>query len=93
MSQGESQLFTLLYAFPAMPTIELFTWRVPHRLKAGVTYLTRYKMTREEAQTRHPGALCVESSRELREVPDGLAGHGAAAAIVAAGGSGHQQWK
>lgn len=66
--------------------IELFTFRVPRPLKPGKTYLTRWKMTRAEAAENHPGAECVESSREVRNVDDGSYGPSYGALIAEAGG-------
>jgi hypothetical protein len=52
----------------AMRPIEFFTWLLPSR-EIGTPAASRYMMTREQAAA-YPGAVCIESSREVRMVPD-----------------------
>ncbi|AMM22977.1 hypothetical protein [Variovorax sp. PAMC 28711] len=54
-----------------MPEAEYFTFTLPRdpwRKKPGPS---PFKMTREEAQHRYPGAVAIESTREVRQIGDG----------------------
>ena len=52
-----------------MRPIEFFTWLLPPKEVGAKPIESRYKMTREQAAA-YPGAVCMESSREVRMVPD-----------------------
>lgn len=57
----------------SMKEVEFFRWMLPPdawRKKPGPS---SYKMSREEAQKRHPGAEPILSTRELRSCPETLA--------------------
>jgi len=69
-----------------------FTFRVPDPVRPGRTYLTRYKLTIEEAAERFPGAV-PEGPGEPQPVGNPDVTHGAASEIVRLGGSGHDRWK
>lgn len=56
-----------------MPT-EYFTFRVPNPLKPGRTYLTRYKLTVQEAALRYPGAVPEPGSKEVRQIGGNIDG-------------------
>lgn len=53
-----------------MKEVEFFTWQLPPdiwRKKGGPS---TFKMTREDAARRYPGAEPILSSREVRPVPE-----------------------
>jgi hypothetical protein len=52
-----------------MRPVEFFTWMLPVDGSGGPPSESRYKMTREQA-VAYPGAMCLESTREVRMVAD-----------------------
>ena len=52
-----------------MRPVEFFTWVLPSDEAGAQPRESRDKMTREQAAA-YPGALCIESSREVRMLPD-----------------------
>lgn len=52
-----------------MRPVEFFTWLLRSDEAGAKPRESRYKMTREQAAA-YPGALCIESSREVRMLPD-----------------------
>ncbi|MDQ0571467.1 hypothetical protein QFZ42_003301 [Variovorax paradoxus] len=53
-----------------MKQVEFFTWNLPPdiwRKKGGPS---SYKMSREDAEKKHPGATPILSSREVRRMPE-----------------------
>lgn len=53
-----------------MREVEIFTWNLPPdiwRKKGGPS---SFKMSREEAERKHPGATPILSSREVRRLPE-----------------------
>ena len=52
-----------------MRPVEFFTWLLPNALVGGQPTESRYKLTRQQAAA-YPGAVCIESTREVRMLPD-----------------------
>jgi len=52
-----------------MRPIEFFTWLLPAKDAGARPTESRYKMTREQAAA-YPGAVCIETSREVRMLAD-----------------------
>ena len=52
-----------------MRPVEFFTWLLPNELVGGRPTESRYKLTRQQAAA-YPGAVCVESTREVRMLSD-----------------------
>jgi len=51
------------------PLTEYFLWYVPDE-RTGKLQLTKYKLTRADAERAFPGAVPDLSSREVRDVPE-----------------------
>lgn len=74
-----------------MADIELFFWLLPPRKPGGKPRRTTYRLTREEAAERFPGATPALSTLQVRQVygtrdEAQAAGGNIGAGIVAAGG-------
>lgn len=52
-----------------MRPVEFFTWLLPSERAGGQQAESREKMTRQQAAA-YPGAICIESTREVRMLPD-----------------------
>ncbi|MDO6385561.1 hypothetical protein [Uliginosibacterium sp. 31-12] len=50
--------------------IILYSFRYPDPIKPGRLVKSRYKATRDDILSRHPGAIIDEESAEMREAPD-----------------------
>lgn len=53
-----------------MRTDTFWLWRTPDPRRPGRLRVTAWRMTESEALARWPGAVRVEGSAELREVPE-----------------------
>ena len=53
-----------------MKEVEFFNWQLPPDIWRKKGGKSSYKMTREEAARRYPGAEPILSSREVRPVPE-----------------------
>jgi hypothetical protein len=53
-----------------MKLTEFFYWWLPPDAWSKKPRLSKWKMTRDEAEKRHPGATPDLSSREVRECPE-----------------------
>jgi hypothetical protein len=51
------------------PLTEYFLWYIPDE-RTGELQLTKYKLTRADAERAFPGAVPDLSSREVRDVPE-----------------------
>lgn len=53
-----------------MKRVEFFTWMLPPDPWRKKPSSSSYKMDRETAEKRHPGATPILSTLEVRELPD-----------------------
>jgi hypothetical protein len=53
-----------------MPQVEFFRWLLPPDKWNKRPHLSRWKMSREEAEKRYPGATPDLMSREVGELPE-----------------------
>lgn len=54
-----------------MPEQEYFTWLLPPDPWRKKPKPSPFKLTREEAEKRHPGATIIEGTREVRKSASG----------------------
>ena len=54
----------------SMREVEYFLWTLPPDAWRKKPHPSKFKMTREEAQKRHPGATPILESREVRQMPE-----------------------
>lgn len=54
-----------------MPDDEFFTFTLPPDAWRKKPVTSPFKMTRAEAQRRYPGAVAIESTREVRQLDAG----------------------
>jgi hypothetical protein len=59
----------LLAKYQMPPLTEYFLWYVPDE-RTGKLQLTKYKLTRADAERAFPGAVPDLSSREVRDLPE-----------------------
>lgn len=53
-----------------MKQVEFFNWVLPPDNWNKRPHLSRWKMSRAEAERRYPGATPDERTREVRDLPD-----------------------
>jgi hypothetical protein len=53
-----------------MKDVEFFTFMLPPDIWRKRPHPSSHKMTREQAAERHPGAEPIQSSREVRSMPE-----------------------
>lgn len=52
-----------------MKTVTVCFWRVPNPLKPGRTYVTRHRLSREDALAQWPTAI-EAGGHEVRQIPE-----------------------
>jgi hypothetical protein len=53
-----------------MKQVEFFHWLVGHRPRERRAAPASYRMNREDAKARFPGAQPIEGTREVRDLPE-----------------------